>query len=88
MPESPFINLSRRQLRQLADERSYERGEAYSRQGRVRGLAEFEGTLTATMRGTRQYRVKLWYESEELGSRTSAPSPPTAGSASTAWRSA
>lgn len=66
MPDSAFNTLTRRRLRQLADERSYERGEAYFRQGRLRGLVEFEGTLTATVRGTHDYRVKLWYEGKEL----------------------
>ena len=51
--------LTREELRRLAGPRSYERGESYFEGGRVRSLAEEKGTVTATVRGTRKYRVRL-----------------------------
>lgn len=73
MPESPLNILSRRLLRQLTDERSYVRGEAYFRQGRVRAMAEFEGALTASVRGTRDYKVRLWVEGDSVESSCTCP---------------
>ena len=55
-----------RTLRRMAGARSFERGEDYFASGQVRALAEHEGTVTAKVRGTREYRVKLWIEGGHL----------------------
>ena len=54
--------LDLRVLRRMAGARSFERGEGYFADERVRALAEQDGTVTATVRGTRDYRVSLWAE--------------------------
>lgn len=51
--------LDRATLRRLAGERAFERGESYHAGRRVRELAEDRGMIAATVRGTREYRVKL-----------------------------
>jgi len=58
--------LDRRTLRRMAGARSFERGEDYFADGQVRALAEHEGTLTARVLGTREYRVKLWVEEGDV----------------------
>jgi hypothetical protein len=58
--------LNRDTLIDLAGERSYERGEDYYARGLVSSIAEHAGTVTAKVRGTRDYRVKLWLEEGTL----------------------
>ncbi len=47
------------QLKRLATHRSFARGEAYLKEGRVRSLAEHEGALTAIVSGQNDYCVTL-----------------------------
>ena len=49
-------------LRHLADGRSFERGAAYAATGRVKRLKVGEVEASAAVRGTREYRVRLWLE--------------------------
>ena len=71
---SPFeILLDRPALRRMAGSRSYERGEGYHAGGRVRALLEHDGAITAKVRGTREYRVKLWAHGETLGFSCTCP---------------
>lgn len=65
--------LDRAALRRLAGARSYARGEEYFARGQVRSLAEHDGTLTAKVRGTREYRVRLWVEAGDLDYSCSCP---------------
>ena len=58
--------LDRLCLRQMADRRSFERGEEYFHGGRVHALEENAGTLAANVKGTEDYRLKLWAENDEL----------------------
>src|SRR5215213_5603585 len=51
------INLL--QLKRLATGRSFARGEAYFKDGRVHGLAVNEGTCTAIVSGQEEYCVTL-----------------------------
>jgi uncharacterized Zn finger protein len=61
--KSPFADiLSPGVLVNLAGERFFERGEDYYRRGAVHSLTEFEGTLTARVIGTSEYRVKFQAE--------------------------
>ncbi|NJL40227.1 MAG: hypothetical protein HC899_28375, partial [Leptolyngbyaceae cyanobacterium SM1_4_3] len=55
------------QLQNLAGDRSYERGEAYFRQGHVQSLMESGDEITATVVGTEPYEVMLRAESRKLG---------------------
>lgn len=71
---APFSRLlDRHTLRRLAGGRSFERGEDYFSDGQVRGLAEHAGTISAKVRGTREYRVKLWVADGELDFSCTCP---------------
>ncbi|HLE57253.1 MAG TPA: SWIM zinc finger family protein, partial [Rhodothermia bacterium] len=52
---------------------SFRRGEAYCAGGKVRALAERDGTLTAKVLGTREYRVELWVEDGDLECSCTCP---------------
>lgn len=54
------------QLKRLSSDRSFARGEAYFNEGRVRGLAEQDGVLTAVVNGQQDYRVKLQWDDSEV----------------------
>lgn len=73
MTDALLDNLNRQMLFELAGERSFERGEDYFDEERVRSLVEFEGMLAATVEGTEDYRVKLWAESSGLGFTCECP---------------
>jgi len=73
MPDSLLNNLNRRMLLELAGERSFERGEDYFDEERVRSLVEFEGMLAATVEGTEDYRVKLIMGSSGLSFSCECP---------------
>jgi uncharacterized Zn finger protein len=60
-------------LRQMAGERTYGRGMDYYEGGLVRSLAEHEGTVTASVRGTQSYRVKLWAKEGNLNYSCNCP---------------
>ena len=47
-------------LRALAWGRSFERGAAYAADDRVKGLKAGDAEASATVRGARAYRVRLW----------------------------
>src|SRR5215207_1789492 len=49
-------------MRHLADGRSFERGAAYLDAGRVKNPKLGDEEPTASVRGARQYRVRLWLE--------------------------
>ncbi|HKO43738.1 MAG TPA: SWIM zinc finger family protein [Pyrinomonadaceae bacterium] len=65
--------LDIRTLRALAGDRWFARGEAYLQQGRVSVLTEHEGTLAATVRGTRNYEVSLRVDEDGLQFSCSCP---------------
>lgn len=65
--------LDRPALRRSAGARTFARGEDGFASGQVRVLAEHEGTLTATVLGTREYNVKLWVESGAPGYSCTCP---------------
>lgn len=65
--------LTKETLRQYAGGRSYERGEAYYDEGVVSSLVERNGKLTATVRGSENYSVKLWADDDGLGYTCSCP---------------
>lgn len=72
---SAFANiLTGALLKELADERSYQRGEAYLRQGRVESLAELEEVISAQVQGSETYEVEFWLEEDgELGYQCDCP---------------
>lgn len=65
--------LNKDVLVELAGERAFERGADYFADGLVVGVKEENGTITARVRGTYYYRVKVWAEDEELASECNCP---------------
>ncbi|MFI5398383.1 MAG: SWIM zinc finger domain-containing protein [Candidatus Binatia bacterium] len=65
--------LDRALLSRMAGQRTYGRGVDYFEGGLVRSLAAHDGTVTATVRGTRSYRVKLWMDDRTLGYSCTCP---------------
>jgi len=60
-------------LRKIAGPAYFERGEGYFAEGRVRGLIEDGESLSAQVRGTEDYRVKLWVEDGQLAASCTCP---------------
>ena len=60
-------------LRRMAGGRSYARGEEYFATGQVRSLTEYAGTITAKVRGTQEYRVKLMVKSRDIDYSCTCP---------------
>lgn len=65
--------LNEAALDDLAGERAFERGADYFADGHVVGLKEENGAITARVRGTYYYRVKLWAEDEEIAFECNCP---------------
>lgn len=65
--------LDRHTLQRIADPRSFARGEEYRESGQVKGIVEQPGGITAKVRGTREYRVKLCVEDGDLGFSCTCP---------------
>lgn len=59
--------ISRRALEDLADERSFERGLAYFRNGAVERLVRHKDRITARVVGTDVYTIRLWPDGDDLG---------------------
>jgi uncharacterized Zn finger protein len=60
-------------IRRIADPRSFERGEQYYALGLVRSMTEYNGTITAKVKGTHTYTVKLQLDSGELEHSCTCP---------------
>lgn len=65
------INL--RQLKRLANDRSFARGETYVKDGRVHSLATHEGTCTAIVSGQNDYCVTLRATQREIDYSCNCP---------------
>jgi uncharacterized Zn finger protein len=65
--------LTEAALEELAGERAFERGADYFAEGQVVGLKEQNGAITARVRGTYYYHVKLWAGGEELAFACNCP---------------
>ena len=65
--------VTRRVIKQLAGARSFERGELYARQGRVKKLTVTGASARATVHGTGRYRVDLLVDGGELAWSCSCP---------------
>lgn len=60
-------------LQGLAGERAFDRGVNYFEDERVIGLREDNGAITGQVRGSRDYRVRLWDDEDELGFTCNCP---------------
>lgn len=65
--------LNREALRRMAGARSFERGEEYFNSGLVSNLVEQNETLSARVRGTRQYTVRIWVDKGKLDYSCTCP---------------
>ncbi|HBW23275.1 MAG: hypothetical protein A2X28_06335 [Elusimicrobia bacterium GWA2_56_46] len=60
MPNESLLKLlNRHAIKDLADERSFSRGEQYQANGRVISLTEHGGHIVATVQGTEKYHVRI-----------------------------
>ncbi|MEV8442905.1 SWIM zinc finger family protein [Actinosynnema sp. NPDC051121] len=67
------VEVSAGTVRRLADPRSFERGEEYFADGRVRRISVDGTTVSATVDGTHAYRVRLDVTRSGLRGRCSCP---------------
>jgi len=67
------MEITKAQLKQLTDSRSWQRGEDYHERGNVMSLLEDKDTVVGKVQGTRNYSVKLWVEDGELDGRCNCP---------------
>lgn len=67
------MELSKAQLKELTDSRSWERGLDYHQQGRVISMLEDKNTLIAKVAGTHDYNVKLRVKDDELNGSCDCP---------------
>jgi len=65
--------FSRRSVQALAGARSFERGQLYAASGRVGRRVGTDGSVTAKVRGTSSYKVKLWVDGGSQYSECSCP---------------
>ncbi|MCK4966850.1 hypothetical protein KAS50_07455 [bacterium] len=54
--------LTKENIRNLCDKRSFSRGKNYLHEKRVLDIKEFKGQITASVQGTHKYRVIFWIE--------------------------
>jgi len=67
------VKISKAQLKELTDSRSWERGIDYHQQGRVISLLEDKNTLIAKVAGTHDYNVKPRVRNDELDGSCDCP---------------
>ncbi len=60
-------------IRRIADPSSFDRGEQYLALGLVQSITEYNGTITATVKGTRTYTVKLQFDDGEVEHSCTCP---------------
>lgn len=64
---------TREELRRLAGDGAYERGERYASDGRVGDIAHDGGHLTASVTGDRRYRASLWIRGSKVAYDCTCP---------------
>ena len=71
---SPFDTLiTQDEIKRIAGEKYYERGESYFRSDHVENILDFDETISALVWGTNLYRVELWSGSRGLGYSCTCP---------------
>jgi uncharacterized Zn finger protein len=67
------MKISKDQLKRLVDSGSWERGNDYYQRGRVISLVEDRNTITAKVRGSKNYRVELTLHKNRLTGSCTCP---------------
>ena len=65
--------ITEKRLRSMADSARFQRGQDYFRGGAVTGLRQYQGRVSATVAGSRDYQVRLWEEDGKLKFECSCP---------------
>jgi uncharacterized Zn finger protein len=65
--------LNETALEELAGERAFDRGADYFAEGHVVGLKEQDGVVTARVRGSHDYRVKLRVQDDKIAFECTCP---------------
>lgn len=70
----PLANILHREtLEALVGKKTFERGEAYFKEGRVEKMARAKGVLTAQVKGSTTYEVRIWASPEGLAYKCQCP---------------
>ena len=67
------MEITKAQLKQLTDAKSWKRGEDYHHNGNVVSLLEDKNIVIGKVQGTRNYTVKLWIEDGQLDGTCDCP---------------
>jgi len=67
------MKITKTQLKQLTDSRSWQRGIDYHQRGNVLSLLEDKDTVIGKVSGRRNYKVKLWLEDGEIEGSCDCP---------------
>jgi len=67
------MKITKTQLKQLTDSRSWQRGVDYHQSGNVLSILEDKAVVVGKVSGTRNYKVKLWVEDGEVDGSCDCP---------------
>lgn len=65
--------ITEKRLRSMADSARFQRGQEYYQGGAVTGLRQYRGRVSATVAGSRDYRINLWEQDGTLKFECSCP---------------
>ena len=67
------MKITKTQIKEISDSRSWERGLNYHNCGNVLSILEDENMIIGKVQGTHKYNVKLWLEDGELDGSCDCP---------------
>ena len=67
------MQITKVNIKELTDSRSWKRGVNYHQQGNVISLLEDKDNIIGKVSGTRNYKVELWVEDDQLNGTCSCP---------------
>jgi hypothetical protein len=71
---SPIANILHQEtIRRLSGDGAFERGRLYAAEGRVVDVVRKEGAISAKVRGTETYEVRIWMHDESLAYSCNCP---------------
>jgi hypothetical protein len=70
----PIANILHQEtIRRLSGDGAYERGRSYAAEGRVVDVVRKDGAISAKVRGTETYEVRIWMHEESLAYSCNCP---------------